>query len=310
MSISLDNIRIFLGVTLAALIGWAASATLGVPAAGEPSPVLLHQPSPGLALLTVGATFLVVVAITLPITRAVFAEAPVFCGALAMAVFSYRSGTSFNALTHQPGTSVFTTMLVESAILFVVVGIGLFITCRLGNPSPALPQSARPGPDADPLDDPFRKEPIDQQALSATCAVVVALFAVGFFCYSSLKMQCLLGVAVGCYIGAWCGHRFIALPGGAWYVVAPLGCALVGYLAAIADPSGIDTGELIGRLAPLGRPVPIDYASPGVIAPQRAGEPRNSSPGRSTPSPRPPSTHNPQSPPEPPTRFRLSPESD
>lgn len=83
------------------------------------------------------------------------------------------------------------------------------------------------------------------------------------------KKEAAGGLFLAAFIGAAITEAFVKTePIGAWYWAAPILVGTVGYLVnALTDAtSGIGaTGRLIGTFAALVRPIPLDYASFGVL---------------------------------------------
>ncbi len=254
MSISMINLRIAFAFALAAMIGWGCSTVGGLPAMGEFSISLLQQPSPAWAFVVAAVAFLSSLLLAIPLTSSINRDTPIACGAASLAVISMRGGSGFYVLTHTAEPSTYLLLAVETVLLFALIGVGGWIAHWLARPSVIT----RPSDDREP-------EPLDQRLLAGLIAAFLMAAVLFVLSKNSAKQQA-LGSLVGAGVAAgWLGFFSVPTRPAGWFLLGGLIVALLGYLTGYYSPAMIHIGEPGHYFAALARPLPIDYASAGVM---------------------------------------------
>ena len=87
-------------------------------------------------------------------------------------------------------------------------------------------------------------------------------------CTDRRQEQCVASVFLGGLVASGLVESSFRSPsGGRWYWIAPLAVGVIGYLlAAVQNPGWAQSVRILdGTLAPLARPLPLDYASAGMF---------------------------------------------
>jgi hypothetical protein len=148
------------------------------------------------------------------------------------------------------GAKVFLLLLVELIVFYALIG-GLWM----------MTWSRRP-----PTEIPLPKEKTEGRSTGAAIVAQIALMAVIMLVLSATmqKKQVMASVFIaGVAATAIAEHFFADRTAGKWYWLAPLVVGAIGYIANYFSPSGLITGDLTGGFGPLGRALPLDYASVG-----------------------------------------------
>jgi hypothetical protein len=85
---------------------------------------------------------------------------------------------------------------------------------------------------------------------------------------SGSRAQVFFAVGISAYVAVWVTHGLIPTRPAVWFWLAPIVCGIAGYTWTwlSTSPAQLAIGEPGGLLAPLARPLPLDYASIGVSA--------------------------------------------
>ena len=248
-------LSVALSLALFALAGHLAD----VPDAPGFSGSLLRGATPTWAVLVVVVTLAAAAAIGTGLAGRWKADLGLASAAAGLAALSVRAGPSGTVYLYAGGRAVFAVLIFETALLFALVGALYFALHATGvlarDDDPKLDPEAGVDPD----------EPLDQKLLGTVTAFVTAAIVVLVLCRTDDKAQCLAAVFAGCFLGVLCAHQFVPARPGGWYWACPLLLAVAGYGLASFAPASLAVGQPGGYLAPLARPVPLDYASAGVL---------------------------------------------
>jgi hypothetical protein len=233
-------------------IFWYAGQMLGIPAEPRHGGSLLRQPTVGAAIIAL-IVVLVLLAGCALLTGA-FLRTRWFLAGLAAATaglsaWSMRGGPMHEVTQYAPSATVFIWLAVESLILCgIVAGIWIALWQEPIEPEGSIPKASVVGA-------------IITQTL---CMGLIVLI----LAQTDAKKQCVAAVFLGGLIASSLVESSFRAPmGGRWYWIAPLAVGLFGYLfAAFQNPAWADTPRILqGALAPLARPLPLDYASAGMF---------------------------------------------
>jgi hypothetical protein len=241
-----------------------ASRTFHVPAAPHFDASLLAQRSPFAALGVVAVTLLTTVVLSTVIAGTIRFDAGLFCAVLGMTALSIRSGRMGDLLRQSAGTAAGPTFFVHLALelvaLYAFVAVAWSLLWGLHTGGRLHSDEFRDGiEDTDePL--PFKLAALVMQA--AVMALGVLLLA-----QTDDKSQVLGAVFVSAFVGACCAYYMYPISPSPWLWVGPMIVGVAGYgIAYFVTPAAEDawrTGQLTHALAPLARPIPLDYASAG-----------------------------------------------
>jgi hypothetical protein len=251
-----------LAVSAAAFV--FASRTFHVPAAPHFDASLLAQRSPFVALGVVAMTLLASVVLSTVIAGTIRFDAGLFCAVLGMTALSIRSGRMGDLLRQSAptatGPAFFVHLALELVALYALVAVAWSVLWGLHTGGRLQADEFRDGiEDTDePL--PFKLAALLMQA--GVMALGVLLLA-----QTDDKSQVLGAVFISAFVGACCAYYMYPISPSPWLWVGPMIVGVVGYaIAYFATPAGDDpwrTGQLTHGLAPLARPIPLDYASAG-----------------------------------------------
>ncbi|MBV8780137.1 MAG: hypothetical protein JO353_01960 [Phycisphaerae bacterium] len=182
------------------------------------------------------------------ITRTIRPEAAMACAAFGLASISLRGGTMRQTLFIAGGRGVFIALAIETILLFAFVLAASRIFEWVMSP-----QSDETG-----LLSP------DDQLLAIFAHVVAMSIIMIFSCRSDAKFQTIACVGLSAAVGAFAARQLVPMDSIGWLWASPLIVAVIGYLAAWWHPAAMEIGVLNGTLAPLARPLPLDYLGMGV----------------------------------------------
>jgi hypothetical protein len=177
------------------------------------------------------------------------AEAGLFCAAIALAVFSWRGGNITSTLHYASGATVFMRLMVELAILYFIVGLGIFASIRLIK--------------AAPLDDESTDDAAswNHHLLAVAVQTVVMVVVMLLVAQSEYKKQVMAAVAISAFVGSIAAGYTFPVRRGFWMVAAPLLVGMIGYGLELSRPSLLPIGLVEWGLA---APLPLDYVAFGV----------------------------------------------
>jgi hypothetical protein len=241
---------------------WWVGGVLGIPAHYGFEASLLQQPG------SMRSEALVVAAV-LVISSAVFGQAVagrrwgfagVFAAGLGLCAWSARGGPSkyvyFQASSQDTGRAIYLMLLAELLILFVFMGgIWYWIVSRVDATS-----AAESGQIAD------RVSPLTiAQAIGAQVAIVGS--CITLFVQSDAKGTVMLALFFVSLAGTGLvQHWYRDEKIGPWFWMGPMLIGAIGYFACfMSGGDSIVVGQPGGPLAALARPLPLDYATSGVL---------------------------------------------
>jgi hypothetical protein len=233
-------------------IFWYAGQMLGIPAEPRHGGSLLRQPTIGTTITGLVVAAVLLVGTTL--LAGAFLRTRWFLAGLAAATaglsaWSMRGGPMHEVTQYASSAGVFIWLAVELVILAgIVAGLWVLLWQEPLEPAGTIPKASVVGA-------------IITQTL---CMGVIVLI----LAQTDAKKQCVAAVFLGGLIASsLVESSFRAPAGGRWYWIAPLAVGLFGYLfAAFQNPGWADTPRILqGALAPLARPLPLDYASAGMF---------------------------------------------
>lgn len=239
-------------LALAAVVGlgifWALGSVFAAPAEVGHDGSLM---GPGF-IAVVAALFVGVVglALTSAVWRTLLGRGAdpllvLFAAAAGLASLSWRAGSMTDVLqNHSTGIFVglcFEQILLAAGLLACWLAVVRFDTGR--TPTEELTGGR------DPL-----------TALFVTAAVMAV--CVWFLAATDAKKQVMMAVGVGGFAGAAVAYASLEIDAGLYYAAAPLLVGAFGYLLAFFNPGDARIG-VTGQ--PLAYPLPLDYASVGVV---------------------------------------------
>ena len=240
-----------------------ASRTFHVPLSPGFDGSLLAQPSPYLALAIVGVTLLAAVLLSTLIAGTIRFDAGLFCATLGMTALSIRGGRTGDALRQAaslPSPTLFVHLALELVALYAFVAVAWSLLWGLHTRGHLKGDEFRDGvEDTD--------EPVPFKAAALLMQAAVMSLGVLLLAQTDEKPQVLTAVFVSALAGACCAYYMYPISPSPWLWVGPMIVGVAGYTAAyFIVPQGDDfwrTGQLRHVLAPLARPLPLDYASAG-----------------------------------------------
>jgi hypothetical protein len=240
-------------------IFWWMSRFFDIPVHPGHEVSLLQQPHAAVAALMTVITWLVCAAIGTAVAGVIRFNAGLVAAGIGLMASSVRGGTSrdvlFHAIATGTGPAIFIKLIVETLLLGLVIGASamllewLYSSGTITDRESALPPA-----------------PASESSDLAGFAVQLLVTAVGvaLIARTEDKQQVLAAVAVGSFAGTAVARSIYPGDQRGLYWTAPFIVGIVGYLFAYLNPGGMSTGSLTGPLAPLARPLPLDYASLGV----------------------------------------------
>jgi hypothetical protein len=248
---------LFAGAFIAAMLTWWLSRAVHVPGYPGFSGSLLGQPSPLMAMVVAYLVAGIGACVGALLCSRVRYDAPLFCAAVALSVLSFRGGTMRNVLLSATGRGAFLRLAIEVVLLFGVVLIARLIQASLVG---RLLQgeehydhlAVHPASPADGV----RATGMGVMIMAAVCLIVVQ---------ADDKAQAMIAVGAGAMLAATFARRMVPVGPVTWFAAIPIVTGAIGYVGTYAlDPTGWSLGQCRGMLAPLARPLPLDYASVGI----------------------------------------------
>ena len=250
---------LILSLALALALFAVAGSVAGVPDAPGFGGSLLRGATPAWSVLVVVVTLGVATGVGTGLAGRWKADLGLASAAAGMAALSVRGGPIGSVYLYAAGRSVYLVLILEAALLFGLI-FALYFALRATG---VLTRDDDPELDPDAGVDP--DEPLDQKLLGTVTALVTAALLMVVLCRTDAKAQCLASVFASTFLGVLCAHQFVPARPGGWYWACPLLLAVAGYGLGFLSPGGLSVGEPGGYLAPLARPLPLDYASAGVL---------------------------------------------
>jgi hypothetical protein len=261
------RLRVLLASVLSFAIFWYAGWILRVPASPGFSGSLLQQPSPMGAMLIVAGVFVACAILSSWITGGGRTHAGTMCAAVGVFALSSRSGPMRYTLMAGAGPQVYLALACE---LIALGGIVLLAEMAQGVLAPAPPSSEpAPAPNASKPARGDDQQQIDQKLIGVLTALIAMTLLMLLLSQSDKKQQVVAAVAIASFVAALMSAAYFISPraGAGWFLIVPIAIGVIGYLGTyFTNPAGWNIGVVRGFLAPLARPLPLDYASVGVAS--------------------------------------------
>lgn len=243
---------------LAFSVVWWVCELFRIPAARGFDAALL--PTPGKLIVVLVATVLAGAIGGLIVGRFHF-DGGVACAAVGLLAVSTRGGRMQDLLLVHQTPNIYLTLAVETAILFGgIFGIWVLLTAlrRRGVVRDAFVTSDG------------STEAFGQKLLASGAHLLIMGALMTVACQSDDKLQVWVTLLLSGYVAARAAYAFVPADDGIFFWPVPVVLAIVGYVAAYMDAdksmaSPLAIGQVSGALAGLARPLPVDWASMGVI---------------------------------------------
>jgi hypothetical protein len=253
-------------VVFAYLLFWWGGKLVNVPAHPGFEASILRQPGTGpvVAVLTAAVFFLGVTALVTLVARRHWIYSGVLAASAGLAAWSFRGGPIQYAMIApdpvQAGPGVFYVLALELALLGVIVAAAWMVVL------PRVDGLSLPDNQPRPL---IPKPPTEAYGAILGQSVFIGL-GIALLVPNAEKKQAIFGVLVSCFIATLLAQHFFHDERVArWYWVGPILVGLFGYIANALGGTdaklAAETGRLTGTFAALARPVPLDYASSGLV---------------------------------------------
>ena len=269
------TLRPYLLLPLAALVAglgfWWLGALIDFPQYRGFDASLLLQPLAAAKVLAVALGVLVLTAACTLVAGRVRYDAGWACVAAGLYALRLRGGPIYYALDGR-GKGVFLALAAELLILGLILGgawAALHVLRERGVNSKLLRRTLElPDARTRVADRKATDESLDQKVLALVlCAGLTAVFMM-VLCRNDTRAQVFFSLLISGWAAAWVTHSFIPTRPAAWFWGGPILCGVVGYVAAwlLTGPQLLAIGHPGGFLAPLARPLPLDYVSVAVPA--------------------------------------------
>jgi hypothetical protein len=247
-----------LGAGVSAVAFWLAANAAGFPRYPDfQASLLLGGGSAIVMIILVAIVLVACVVVTALFTRNIHFDAALFCAALGMLILSVRGGPVRYVLMYNPSAGTFLRLATESALLLGCVALGWYTLLALRDRGVLKGEPIRE-------DDP---DALPAQGLMALGAQVILLtFLMIVLAQTDTKSQVIWSIGISSWVAAVAAHSLFPARPSLWFWSAPFVVAILGYALAFfaGDPQA--GGRPAGLLAPLARPLPLDYASVGTAA--------------------------------------------
>jgi len=250
-------------IVVSVLVFHFASQLFRVPAYPHYGGVLIGESNPIIATVVVAVTLVAAVLLSTLVAGTVRFDAGLFCGVIGMATLSTRSGTVGDVLRQTAGANslvIFLHFALELVLLYAFVSIAWSILWSLHSGGLLKADEFRDG--VEDTDEPL----VFKISAFAMQAGVMAL-GMFLFAQTDAKSQVLAAIGISSFVGACIAYYMYPISPSPWLWTGPLVVGCAGYIVAYFQVSPTDTlwqtGHLTHTLAPLARPLPIDYATLG-----------------------------------------------
>ncbi len=266
-----SRLLLLLAVCLTCVAFWWLARLIGFPRYPGRDASLLLQPLPTATLLAVGVAIAALTTFATLLAGRVRYDAGWACAALGLYALRLRGGSISNAIDDR-SPSVFLTLALELALLAAILGAAWLVLHTLRERGSAFKSLRRflelPEATTRLADRKAAAESLDQKLLALVMSTAVMAVFMMIICRTGERAQVLFSVGLSAYLSIWISHSFIPTRPAAWFWAAPVLCGVIGYLAAWmgSTPAQLAIGQAGGFLAPLARPLPLDYASFGIAA--------------------------------------------
>ncbi|MFI5379914.1 MAG: hypothetical protein ACHRHE_11500 [Tepidisphaerales bacterium] len=245
------------------VVFWWMARTFGFPVApGMCGSLAMHPGGVGF-FLAVAATFFASMAVGTVLAGVIRFNAGLVAACIGLAVLSVRGGdlrqVLFGSIDLLGASEVFERLALETVLLGMLVGCGWYVLKWLHLRGLIVDREGDPA--AANKDVPSRNE-----ALSVAVQTLVTALCMLLLMANEAKFQAIAAVGISSLVGGIVAQYLFPTASNGWYWLPPLVVGVIGFVLAYFNPAGANTGELVGRFAALGRPVPLDYAGSGVAA--------------------------------------------
>ena len=263
--------QVLLACGLSLLAFYWIGGLVGFPHAGPFDAAVLHQPLGVGLLLLFGLLLIPVAAAGTLVCGRVRYDAGWGAAVLGLLALRWRGGDGYHALDgRSPGVFVgFAIELIVLTLFAAAAWAGLHWLRERGATAPRVKRWLElPEPAVRIADRKAAGEALDQKLLALLASTAVTALAVGLLARSTDETQVFFAVFIGGWLGATVAHGFVPARPGPWFWGGPVLAGLIGYgwTAFTIDPAALATGETGGLLAPLARPLPLDWLGAGVPA--------------------------------------------
>lgn len=251
------------GLVVSVAVFRFASSEFRVPAHPGFGGSLLAEASPVVSLAVVAAALLASVLLSTLLAGSIRFDAGFFCATLGMAAVSCRGGTMGDVLRQAAPTgsaSIFIRLAVELVVLYAIIAAAWSLLWGLRKNGNLKGDEFRDG--VEDTDEPVWLKVCAMGMQAGVMALLVLLLA-----QTDSKVQVLAAVGIASYVGALASHYMYPISPSPWLWAGPLAVGVAGYVLAYFGLTPGDelwmTGQLTLKLAPLARPLPLDYATAG-----------------------------------------------
>ena len=258
-------------VLVAGLGFWFLGAVVDLPQYRGFNVSVLLQPLAAAKVLAVLLGVFVLVGACTAVAGRVRYDAGWACAAAGLYGLRLRGGPVYYTLVGR-GSGVFLVLAVELLGLGLMLGAAwavLHVLRERGVNSPLL-RRVLELPDARTrvADRKATAESPDQKLLALLISAAVTAVGMMVLCRTDARAQVFFSLLVSGYAAAWVTHSFIPTRPAAWFWGGPILCGVIGYVAAwlLTSQGLLNIGHPGGFLAPLARPLPLDYVSVAVPA--------------------------------------------
>jgi hypothetical protein len=250
-----NRVLLFAGTIICGAMFWWLGQRLHFPYRLSAS--LMQQPAVAVLLMALAVVFFAATLVGITIAGTVRFDAGIFCACLGMTVLSLRGGTMRDVLFQASDRNVFWKLAVEAGVLGLIIWCAWQLQWMFFRRGWLKEDSDRDGVIVS-------EDAIDQKALAFCAQLVVSTVLLLLLGQSDQKRQVLAAVGFSSFIGTIAAYFAAPTQPSVWYWIGPIVVAIIGYLAAMVTPAGLEIGDPRGPLANLIRPLPLDYASIGT----------------------------------------------
>jgi hypothetical protein len=249
----------------AAALFWLAGRSFGIPRHPDFDASLALQPRPAAVLLLTGFLLWVCVAICTAMTSRVRLDAGLFAACVGLAALSVRGGPMRfefqRAIENGSGRGIFVALGAELVILYGFLALAWYGLWAL---------HVRGSLEGDALRDGLadREHAIGERMTAAAAQFAAMFLLMLLLARADDKKQVLAAVFLSSFLATLLAFTFAPVRPSTWFWAGPLAVGLIGYAWNYLNWgrggwSVWKAGLGAGMLAPLGRPLPLDYASLG-----------------------------------------------
>lgn len=256
-------------ILVAGLIFWWTAWLIGFPQYPGYNASLLLQPVAAAKVLAVSVCIILLTALATLACGRIRYDAGWGCVALSLYALRLLGGPIYYTINDRPA-GVFAMLAIELLLLTLVLGVmwGLIHLLRERGTSARSLRRIFELPDAPTriADRKATAESLDQKILALVMSAATFGFFMMILCQTQERAQVFFAIAISSYLAVWITHSFIPTRPGFWFWGGPILAGVAGYVVAWlgTTPSQLAVGEPGGWLAPLARPLPLDYVSIGI----------------------------------------------